>query len=797
MPLGFVRPVQVWLCWPLGCLLWLTTTTGFLSAQSIDRPAALSPPVWDDPSLTPADRVRRALDAATALDEQAQRAPSVAISRAKWQEAARVLDAFLAKNGSNPAAASVQFQAAVYLWARARALLDQVDLLAATDPDRVDVTRGLDDVIERLRQIKPEPVQGNEVLAQNIRFRLAQSLADRARLWPDLDPARINAEKEAQRLLDRSLDAPRLKVFARLLHAELANRLGEFGPAQIEVEEIEKYKPAPPLIPLTDARINALAGRAEFAEAIAVADRTAASPEQKAFWKLRIALARRKLAPPGRDRQAAAAAVFEAALPLRNGNRPESVRGLMELARAIDELAAGSPAEWWDLLADGQLLLHNPERAARFATRAADQVGSDAGDRAGLLRVKAGACWFQTGNYSEADAVLTQVVENPAASHSIRAKAGMLRAMSRGRALADHLPGTSKQAYQSALESQVRDFGAEPVSAEARWILGKVRAAAQRQNEAISLWSGVQHGQPRWLEAQTAAADLLIEGIEAQWVNRDVSTVGPQVAAARKLIGQALDQATPGDEEIALGIRVARLESIPGAASPAEAVKVLDRLLRAPASPAQHRELRLDRMVALAELNRFAEADLIGRSEAKGSEILAILPTIRLLDQWASTTEGDLIRKRTGSLLRVLLDPWSDPIDRSPESVRDEVQLRFVRALLFTGDAVGAKRALSRWGGPVHKIDDPAILRDLGDTYFRLEAYALAVDAERLRGGRLAAGSPGWFDARYLLSLALYRSDRGKEARQVIDATSILHPDLGGGEIRTKFERLSQKINIE
>jgi len=31
----------------------------------------------------------------------------------------------------------------------------------------------------------------------------------------------------------------------------------------------------------------------------------------------------------------------------------------------------------------------------------------------------------------------------------------------------------------------------------------------------------------------------------------------------------------------------------------------------------------------------------------------------------------------------------------------------------------------------------------------------------------------------------------------VIDATAILHPDLGGGELRGKFERLRQRIGRE
>ena len=750
-----------------------------------------------EPTLTTEEKVRRVLDAATALDEQAQRAKSVAQSRAKWLEAARLLDDFLADHEALPAASSLRFQAAVYLWARARALLDRVDLLAATDPERIEVAGGLDDVIGRLRRIIPPPPGAGDPLARNIRFRLAQALADRARLYTETDAARIQTEKEAQGLLDRSLTASRLQVFARLLHAELANRLGEFGPAQIEIEELAKLKEPSPVVPLTDARITALAGRGQFTEANQIADASAVAPDQKTLWKLRVALARRKQATVGRDREATEAAIFGAAQALKSGTSPEAARGLMELARGIDQPAAASPTEWWDLLADGQLLLRDPARAARLAARGVDQVAPGPGDRAASLRYKVGACWFQAANYPEAIAALSQVVDDATAPRSLRAKAGMLRVLSQGRALAEQRPGTSRADYLAALETQLRAFGDDPSSGEARWLLGKVRQLSGRREEAITLWAGITHGQPRWLEAQTTAADLAIGAIEDQWVNRDSQAIEPRVIAARKLIRAGLDQAIEGDEVVSLGSRLARLESIPGVGEPAEAVTLFDRLLRAPASADQHQQARLGRMVAFAEQNRFADAEIVARTEVRTATLDTILPAVRLLDQWATLTTGDLIRKRTGELMRILLGPWIDPPDRAPVSHRDEVILRYARALLLSGNTLAGKREIARWGGPTSQIDDPGLLRDLGDTYLRLEAYALAADAERLRAKSLAPATPGWFDARYQQALALYRSNQVKEARKIIDATSILHPDLGGGETRIKFERLSQKINTD
>ena len=798
-PLSGRRPPsrRAWPGWARAVGLALLVV-GIASAGDDDRPSAgAARPTWDDPTQTLGDRSRRALDAANALDEQAQRAPSVAEGRARWLEASQLLDAFVARTEPNPLAGSLRFQAGVYLWARARAWLDQVDLLGPTEPDRVEVARGLDEAVDRLRQVVGPAVKATDPFGQNARFRLAQALADRARLEEEASPARVALEKEAQGLLDRSLNAPRLRSFARLLHAELSNRLGEFGPAQVEVEEAEKFKPPPPLIALTEAKINALAGRGEFGDASGVADRAAVPAELKALWKLRIALARRRLSAIGRDRDATEAEIFRAAGALGDQAKPEAARGLMELARAVDAPSAAAPVESWELLATGRLLLREPERAARLVARAADLAGATPADRAAALRFKLGACWFQAGHYANAEAALTRVIDDPHADRPLRARAGMLRTLARGRALADSHPGATRAAYIQALEAQVRDFGDDPATGEARWLLGKIRLAGGRRDEAIDLWSRVRHGQPRWLEAQAAAAAAAIQAIEAQWTNRDLAAIRPRVEAARRQIREAADQAQGGVEAVDLGFAMGRLESIPGAGQPAAAVAIFERILRGPASEEQHRQARLGRLIALAEQNRFIEAESAAKVEARGNDFAGILATARTLDEWAAVTDNDLIRKRTGALIRLLIDPWVDPPDRAPADDRDEVRLRQVRAFLFGGELAAAKRAIARWGGPTGPVREEGLLRDLADTYFRLEAYSLAVDAERLRIKMLVAGTPAWFDARYLLALALYRSNQGKEARQVIDATSILHPDLGGGEVRSKFDRLSQKLNAD
>src|SRR5947209_4863057 len=81
---------------------------------------------------------------------------------------------------------------------------------------------------------------------------------------------------------------------------------------------------------------------------------------------------------------------------------------------------------------------------------------------------------FRAGKFAEADPLLTRVAEDAQAGE-LRPRAGLLRALSRGRSLAEKAPGASEAAYTEALRYQIATFPADPSTAEARWLLGKLR----------------------------------------------------------------------------------------------------------------------------------------------------------------------------------------------------------------------------------------------------------------------------------------------------------------------------------
>jgi hypothetical protein len=782
----------------------IATTLGLLLAMGLTRPsrgqgpdlAELRATLAND-SIPAEERARRALDGAASVDQSAQQSPQASERRARWSQAVGLLDDFLAKQPGVESAPVIRFQAAVYRWAEGRSFAEQAELDPSDRKLREGAIRSLDDSTRRLREVAIKPGDPADPFAQNIRFRLAQSIADRSKLDPEADPGRVEREREALGMLDDSLTMPALRPFARLLRSELNNRLGLFGQAQIDVEQAEKLNPPPPAEALLVARVAALIGRTQYDEANkAIASARVGDP-LKQLLSLRVVLARRGEKPAGRERKDLDGEAFRISERFRGVNRPEARRGLMELARAIDEPGPDVAPDWWDLLAEGYLRLGDVVRAGRLEGKGGDRAElAGQAEKAAALRYKAGAYLFEAGKFAEADRRLTQVVDQPAAPRDLKARAGMLRGLARGRALAAHDPDSSRSSYLSALEAQVREFPRDLATGEARWLLGQIRLGAGRPEDAMPLWSGIPHDHARWLESRLLIVDRLREAVEDQRINRDSAAVNAKMEAARNSLRAAIDEASEGPELVALNLALARLELTPEAGRPPVALEACDRVLKLAAKPEQHRAARLYRMVALAQSGRALEAERAARAEIKADDLASLLPALRLLNRSAGDADSEAIRRRIGLVARVISTWINEHLDDVPESSRDEAHLQHARALLFAGDPAAARKAIATWGGPLTDIDDE-LSRELADTYQRLDAFNLAIEAERYRSRRLAPGTLPWFESRYGLALAYYRTDRFKDARLLIDGMAFLHPTLGGGELKVKFERLRQKLGQE
>ena len=262
----------------------------------------------------------------------------------------------------------------------------------------------------------------------------------------------------------------------------------------------------------------------------------------------------------------------------------------------------------------------SPAKAAAAEVRAADRAAA-AGQAAAAAgyRLRAGAFLFQAGRFVEADAALSRVADDPAAG-PVRPRAGMLRALARGRALAASQPGASMAAYTEALEQQLRDFPADPATDEARWLLGELAVARppiasgparsgrpsppDRPAGSTPGWPS-----PRSTATSSTASSSTPTGASSPGRSRGPTGSWPRASARR-------DPRTPPPSSCwpAPGST-----SSPPPAAPRPPGTSATRVGRLPVSPAVLYRARLLRMIALVELGRYVEAEREAQSTPTGT----------------------------------------------------------------------------------------------------------------------------------------------------------------------------------
>ncbi|MDR3632860.1 MAG: hypothetical protein P4L84_03435 [Isosphaeraceae bacterium] len=783
---------RVWLA--LLTVLGLAMTGPARADEELEQHlAALRRQVEDNLRPLPV-RAQLVLEMAATLDRAAQNAPTADQRRSDWQRAVALLDEFTRLNPGQPAAPQFEAQAAIYLWAKGVDLAREAEMSLQGKPLREQAVKELDGAIIRLRKVNEEITAPNDALAQNVRFRLAQTLTDRAGLVEGSVDEKRRREREALAALEPPISEMTLQGYAHLLRAQVLASLDRFERALDEVDAAAKSEQPPSSQELVEVRTSVLIGLARFDEALKAIQKAAADTVLKSSLTAEVLLARRAKATGSSDRDAIDSELFRALQPLRGSERTQARRTLMKAAKQVETPDAQAGPEAWEALADGALALGELRRAGALESKAADLAGEKGPAKpAQAIRLKAGAILYQAEDFAAAESLLSQVFNDPDSGTS-RAKAGLLRALARGRALALASPGATREAYQDALKDLIREFPDDPLTSEARWLLGQLSFATLQPDEARAQWMAIRHGSPRWLESRLAVARLQQEELDRLVLVNDRDQMRERERAARKFVNESHEQATTPAERAELELALARLDLTAEVGKPDAARAICERIATSAVTNELLGRARLLLLLAFAELNRFVEAERIAHEQAGQLPPTELIETVRWLDRTASNSESELRRRRFGLLMRVLLKPMLEHVDDLTPALRWETRLRQARALLFTGDDAGARRALSEVANlPARARDED--YRDLAEAYFGLEAYELAIDVQRLRARRGRTGSLAWFDARYGLALAYYRAGREHEARQLIDATTILHPELGGGELREKFIRLRQRLN--
>jgi hypothetical protein len=766
----------------------LKQTVTILRAQIEDRTIELS------------QRESIALELAATLDRAAQNARNPESQRKDLQQAILVLDDFNRKNESHPLRRQFQLQSAVYRWASARSFRRESELA----PTRGDLSREaiaeLDDALARFRKIPLDSKEVDEAIESNLRFRFAQVLADRAEL--EVDPVkRSEYESQARELLEKKFTESSIRGFVHLLRGELFRREGRFEAALSELDAAAKDKPSPPERQILSVRLLILSGMKRFDDAIRLIQESHLEESAKRLMSVEVLLAQLAKLPAEADRYPIEARLFEEVGALRKIPGPDARLATLVLARARIEPDPRLGPEPWDVLADAHETAGDPIRASGLEEKAAVRA-EDSGhaEKAVAYRLKAGALLFRAGKYLEAEAVLSRVSKSETAeTEGARAKANLLRAFALGRAIAANLPGASARSYQDVLEKQVKEFPNDPNTDEARWLLGDLARARGDQARARTLWTSIGIKSPRWLDSRRALAALDRVAIVEAPLGKELSRLRGPFREAADFLDKSIQEAPNESARTELSLDRALLDLSPDVRNADEAREIAERISRSSITENQRFRADLIRSIALAQLGRYVEAELIARHIAESPEHYdpaAFLEAIRLMDRSASISESDLRERRFGLLMRMLISPVLTRDNPSiPAEDLPELSMRMMRALLYLGDDRSAKASMAAWKGTgAVKNWNDRLLRDLSDTYAQLDAHRLAIDVQRLRLKSLSPGSQTWLEAKYSLALAFYRSGKPREAIRIIDATTILHPELGGGELKEKFIRLRQRL---
>lgn len=734
----------------------------------------------DDPKLPILERIRRASVAASSLDAEARKQPRLDARVVAWERAAKLIEDFNAKEPRHPQVRALKAQAESYRWGIANTWIAASRLADDPRPLEEKARAVLDGIIGRLRKLDDDAGRSDAV-ASALKLRLAMSLADRAALSGGKS-ARADWEA-AREVLDRIPPEPSAAGAIALTRARALNGLGRYAEGLESCDRAAASKPSPAESELLPIRTDAWIGLKKFDEGIAALGRSRAEPER--HWQLiRLQLAEW---PTARDRAKLGRDLVAAASALRKAKAPQEHSALRAIDRGIESPPDGAGTPLLALLADSRKAAGKAEEAGELYLRAAE--ASDAPDAA-ALRLKGAAAWAAGPRSADADRILGELASADGGG-PIAIQANSLRAWLRGQAWARDPSPSRKESYLSALREQIGRFPGDPSANDARWDLGRAFAAEGKTAEAIAPWSEIPREHPRWLDARLAASDRLLADLDLALRSEDSGEAERIAGSLRDWLDKAHNGAKADAERIDIDLKRAELEVVSPVGSPSHALVLCERAIRGLLTPERRERARLWQAVALCSLNRGKEArDLVEKLNP------ATIPddlrrALGTLDRFAAGVTTEAQQEQAGELMVGLVARFRATTPAAAEA--PEIRLREIRGLLHAHRGAEASTAFRDRAIPAAGLSNP-LLADLADAQLSAGELSAAESTQELRIKRAARGSRPWLEARFGLAEVLHRLRRDREARQLLETTAILHPDLGGGQLRLRFESLRRAL---
>jgi outer membrane protein assembly factor BamD (BamD/ComL family) len=763
-----------------------------------------------------------------------------------WRQAQSVLDDLIAAMPTSPRRLPLEVESAFVPAAQAESLRWQFELVPEDNTTRQRAVTLLGTVLPKLRELdrtlaetlhKPPPARPGKDdlkphelrwLAESVRFRLASSLLDQARLLASNSPDRAAALIDAEKLLKPLAGSPDDDDVAwnsRVLLPRCHRLLGDPDQALAVLEAVEKREPPAAVIDrLVAERTHVLLAlrRTDDAEQRLVAHLRIRRPLpgelaylQAQFW---IAHWQASVA----DRSGNAAALWRQRLDQlaeqveRESGGYWAARCRVLVQQAQDAQAFGPQVA--ALVRAAQAAFHEARPAdaiAKYgeAARLAMQQGrSDVAFNLGFTRA---SVQLQIKNWTEAAASFKELADK-FATNPRAAEAHLLHAYALGKLADEQQTETRRQEFISALEMHRRRFAEHATSAEAAWMQGSFEDQHGQVAAALELYRLVPTDHARGPAARVAIARCH-ERIVQRFRESKQPTAEAESAAVTELRQMlAPDAKFPArldDSQAEVAVRLASILLNQRPPQFTEADRWLELSLAAS-----------DLTSPLAPLGRGVGGE--GSSAATARSTMALpLRIVSLAGQGRAEQARDVLLSLTATkpndLLRIVEGLFAVPRESRSTVQRDLAELRLeaaenlarvrkqlavpeqrrldlclVQAYLDTGQFRKAIEQHETFAAQIGR--DPTLLRRLTEvlsTCDRPECRAKAQSTWRKLEVALTPGSSDWFDARYHVAALALELDQRDECRKLIGVTKLLYPEMGGDASRAKFLELERRCD--
>jgi TolA-binding protein len=345
--------------------------------------------------------------------------------------------------------------------------------------------------------------------------------------------------------------------------------------------------------------------------------------------------------------------------------------------------------------------------------------------------------------------------------------------------------------YAQALEQHIRTFGTDATAAEARWLLGNLRMTERNWAGAIDLFTRIPRDARRHSAARQETARAYESWMQELWAKSE--SPEKQLADAMLFLKQSLpaarNQAYTTDD-VPIALRLARIETHASVGLYEEAEGVLERVLFGKAADeSQRAEARRLYLISLLGQDKFDAAGRMIASEFVGApqELFAVVQSL----EDAANRSAESRRRQIGALQLVATERLAKDAEQLSPAQALQTEILLAVAYVNAGQAQRADDIFKKLQDRVP--DDPRVLEAQADCFMQLGRYGQAREMWRQLIGSLRENTAPWYRAKYNLALACFHTGDVAQCQKIIQVTAVLHPELGGPDLKPKFEALLAK----